>query len=232
MPQETILVVDDNQLLVDALTDTLLLPLGYQVLHAENGRSGLEMIMLHRPAVVMLDMNLPDLTGLEVLAALQQTDCPPPVIFMTLFGSESVAVEAFRLGAADYLAKPFSDDEAEQAILRALDKGRLAELETHIDHNFMAAKTVRQTAVTLSHYINNHLMALTGGLSLLQENLQNEFPHHPLISKVLADGQTSVGRIEQVMRALQQITEVRPVPYYDDVTMIDVESALRTKLDH
>jgi len=232
MPQETILIVDDNEFFVDNLTDTLLLPVGYHILCAENGQNGLDMIKCCQPDVVMLDMDLADMTGLEVLAALQQTDCQTPVIFMTMFGSESMAVEAFRLGAADYLAKPFSNEEAEQAILRALNKTRLARLEANGDHNFMAAKTVRQTAVTLSHYINNHLMALTGGLSLLQENLQSEFPHHPVISKILADGQISVGRIEQVMHALQQITEVRPVPYYDDVTMIDVESALRKQLEH
>jgi len=232
MRPETILVVDDNQILVNALTETMLLPLGYRVLHAENGQSGLEMIRRHKPDGVLLDMNLPDLTGLEVLATLRQKNCQIPVIFMTMFGSERVAVEAFRLGAVDYLAKPFSNEEVEQAITRALDKTQLSYGRDRLDNNSIAAKTVRQTAVTLSHYINNHLMALTGGLSLLQENLQNEFPNHPLIAKVLADGQISVGRIEQVMRALQQITEVRHSPYYDNVHMIDVEAALRDKLEH
>ena len=229
---ETILVVDDNQILVDALTETMLFPLGYRVVHAGNGQSGLEMIIRHKPDVVMLDMNLPDMTGLEILATLRQKNCQIPVIFMTMFGSESVAVEAFRLGAVDYLAKPFSNEEVEQAILRALDKTRLPYREDQLNNNLIAARTVRQTAVTLSHYINNHLMALTGGLSLLQENLQNEFPNHPLIAKVLADGQISVGRIEQVIRALQQITEVRHAPYYDNIHMIDVEAALRDKLDY
>ena len=231
MPQETILVIDDNKLLVDALTDAILLPLGYRVVYADNGQSGLEMILIHQPDVIMLDMNLPDLTGLDMLAALRQRNCQTPVIFMTMFGSESLAVEAVRLGAVDYLAKPFSDEDVEQAILRALNTTRLPHAEDDADNNLIAAKTVRQTAVTLSHYINNHLMALTGGLSLLQENLQHEFPNHPLASKVLTDGQTSVGRIEQVMRALQQITEVRHVPYYDDVHMIDVEAALRDELN-
>jgi len=232
MPQETILLADDNKLLADVLTETILLPLGYRVVHVDNGQSALDMITIHKPDVIMLDMNLPDLTGLEVLAALRQKKCQTPVIFMTMFGSESVAVEAFRLGAVDYLAKPFSDEEIEQAILRALDYTQFPDTESDADSNLIAAKTVRQTAVTLSHYINNHLMALTGGLSILQESLQGEFPNHPLVSKVLTDGQTSVDRIEQVMRALQQITEVRHVPYYDDVHMIDVEAELRDKLDH
>jgi len=231
MPHEKILVVDDNKLLVDALTDTILCPLGYRVFHADNGQSGLDMILIHKPDVIMLDMNLPSLTGLEVLAALRQKNCQTPVIFMTMFGSESLAVEAFRLGAVDYLAKPFTNEEVEQAILGALGNTRLPHAKDDADNNLIAAKTVRQTAVTLSHYINNHLMALTGGLSLLQENLQHDFPNHPLASKVLADGQISVGRIEQVMRALQQITEVRHVPYYDDVHMIDVEAALRDELN-
>lgn len=232
MSSKTILIIDDNKFLADALTELTLRPSGYRVVHADNGQSGLEMVTIHKPDVIMLDMNLPGLTGLEVLADLRQKHSQTPVIFMTMFGSENLAVEAFRLGAVDYLAKPFSDEDVEQAILRALSNAQLPDAEDGAAYDLIAAQTVRQTAVTLSHYINNHLMALTGGLSLLQENLQNEFPNHPLASKVLTDGQTSVGRIEQVMRALQQITEVRHVPYYDDVHMIDVETALRDKLDH
>lgn len=232
MSSKTILIIDDNKFLADALTELTLRPSGYCVVHADNGQSGLEMVTIHKPDVIMLDMNLPGLTGLEVLADLRQKHSQTPVIFMTMFGSENLAVEAFRLGAVDYLAKPFSDEDVEQAILRALSNAQLPDAEDGAAYDLIAAQTVRQTAVTLSHYINNHLMALTGGLSLLQENLQNEFPNHPLASKVLTDGQTSVGRIEQVMRALQQITEVRHVPYYDDVHMIDVETALRDKLDH
>jgi response regulator of citrate/malate metabolism len=151
---------------------------------------------------------------------------------MTMFGSENLAIQAFRLGAVDYLSKPFTNADVEQAILRALDESQWLCPEDNLDTALITAETVRQTAVTLSHYINNHLMALTGGLSLLQENLQNESPNHPLVLKVLADSQTSVDRIEQVMRALQQITEVRHIPYYDNISMIDVDAALRDKLDH
>jgi CheY-like chemotaxis protein len=201
--------------------------LGYRVMRASDGHQGLGMSMLHKPDVMLLDMNLPDMSGLEVLATLRQKKCQIPVIVMTMFGSENLAVETFRLGAVDYLSKPFTPTEIQQAIRRALEQTCRVVSK---DNNLIAAETVRQTAAALSHYINNHLMALTGGLSILQENLQSDFPNQPFISKLLADGQSSVNRIEKVMRVLQQITEVRHTPYYDGVPMIDVEAALRDEL--
>ncbi len=227
MAQETILVIANDAYSEKTLQQTILLPLGYQVLRATNGPAGLQMSHDLHPDAIMLDMDLASMTGLEVLILLRERNCQTPIIFMTRHGSESLAVEVFRLGVSDYLIKPFIPNDVQQAIRRALQKTAPPE---RIEYNLIAAKTVQQTAVTLSHYINNHLMALTGGLSLLQETLQKESPNQPLLSKILADGQVSLDRIEKVMRVLQQITDVRPIPYCDEIYMIDVESALREEL--
>jgi CheY-like chemotaxis protein len=228
MAHETILVIDDNSDFIDAFKEAMLTPWGYNVLSATNGQSGLDMSAIHNPDLIILDMNLPHMTGLEVLIALRQNGCHVPIIFMTMYGSESVAVEAFRLGVCDYLPKPFSSEEMQQAIRRALRKTDPTQGESDI--KMIAAETVRQTAITLSHYINNHLMALTGGLSLLQESLQQESPNHSTLSRIVQDGQASIAQIETVIRVLQRITEVRQIPYHDHIRMIDVEAALREEL--
>jgi DNA-binding response OmpR family regulator len=229
MPHKTILVIDDNSDFVDALKEAMLIPWGYNVLHATNGQTGLDMSATHNPDLIILDMNLPHMTGLEVLTTLRQNSYQVPVIFMTMYGSECVAVEAFRLGVCDYLPKPFSSEDMHQAIQRTLyETGPTQEKE--LDSELVVAETVRQTAITLSHYINNHLMALTGGLSLLQENLSQEFPNHPTISKIVQDGQASIAQIETVIRVLQRVTEVRQTPYHDHIRMIDIEAALRKEL--
>jgi response regulator of citrate/malate metabolism len=176
----------------------------------------------------MLDMNLPRITGLEMLTALRQNDCQIPVIFMTMQGSENIAVEAFRLGVCDYLIKPFTIEEVQQAMNRALRSTPACE-ET-IDSTLIAVETVRQTAITLSHHINNHLMTLSGGLNLLQESLQQELPNHPMLSRIVQDGQTSVQQIETVVRVLQRVTKVQYTTYHDQTCMIDVEAALREEL--
>jgi CheY-like chemotaxis protein len=228
MAHETILVVDDSSEFVQALKEYILGPLGYNVIHAADGESGLNMGITHNPDLIMLDMNLPHITGLEMLIALRQNDCRIPVIFMTMQGSENIAVEAFRLGVCDYLIKPFTTEEVQRAMNRALRSTPACE-ET-MDCTFIAAETVRQTAITLSHYINNHLMTLSGGLNLLQEGLQKELPNHSTLSRIVQDGQASVQQIETVIRVLQRITRVQYTTYHDQTCMIDIETALHEEL--
>jgi two-component system NtrC family sensor kinase len=229
MAHETVLVVDDSFEFVQALREYIMVPLGYNVIHAADGQSGLDMSITHKPDLIMLDMNLPRMTGMEMLIALRQNGCHIPVIFMTMHGSENIAVEAFRLGVCDYLIKPFTAEEVQRAMNRALQSSPVCE-ETSLDGNLIAAETVRQTAITLSHYINNHLMALSGGLNLLQESLQQELPDHPMLSRIVQDGQTSVQQIETVIRVLQRITKIQYTTYHDQICMIDVEAALREEL--
>lgn len=103
MTQETILVVDDSPDIVRVLTGHILKPLGYKTLQAADGRAGLEMATNHTIDLIMLDNNMPHMTGLEVLTSLRQAECETPVILMTMHGSESLVVKAFRLGMRDYL---------------------------------------------------------------------------------------------------------------------------------
>ncbi|MBN1218995.1 MAG: response regulator [Anaerolineae bacterium] len=232
MAGKTVLVIDDSAEFVDTLKESMLYPLGYRVMYAVDGPGGLTMNFTHNPDLMMLNMNLPGTTGLEILRILRRNNCLVPVIFMTADGCESVAVEAFRLGVSDYLIKPFTFEEAQQAINRALQPKQLTCDQEPQTDNDIAVETVRQTAITLSHYINNPLMTLTGNLSLLQESLQQESLDRLMLAKIVQDGQNSVGQIETVMRILQQVTEVRQIPYHHQTSMIDVEAALRQELKH
>jgi two-component system NtrC family sensor kinase len=105
MAHETILVVDDNKEIVAALTDVLKTQ-GYQVLSALDGRRGLHVALDKHPDLILLDWNLPELSGLQVLQALRDRGNTAPVVLMTIYGSENVAVQAFRLGIRDYIPKP------------------------------------------------------------------------------------------------------------------------------
>ena len=113
MSKERILIVDDNEELLNLLD--LLFSNLYDVLKARDGEQGLLMAQRDTPDLILLDMNMPRMTGMEMLAALRETECQVPVIFMTGEGSVYVAVEAFRLGVHDYLTKPFSSEEAQAA---------------------------------------------------------------------------------------------------------------------
>ena len=125
MSGELILVVDDSREIVKHLTEYLLPNLGYRAAAAFNGREGLEVLREQRPDLVMLDLNLPEMTGLDVLQALARETNDIPVVLMTGYGSEKDAIEAFRLGIKDYLVKPFTVDEVSETIERALLETRL-----------------------------------------------------------------------------------------------------------
>jgi len=128
MSGELILVVDDSREIVKHLTEYLLPNMGHRAMAAYNGREGLRLIREKRPDLVMLDLNLPEMTGLDVLQALAQESLETAVILMTGYGSEKSAIEAFRLGIKDYLVKPFTIEEVSDTIERAL-------LETRLRHD-------------------------------------------------------------------------------------------------
>ena len=125
MAGEKVLVVDDREDSLEFLTNYILQPNGYQSMTARDGRTGLDLALRENPALIIMDLKMPKMTGLEVLAALQEHDVRIPVILMTFHGSEETAVQAFRLGARDYIIKPYETNEMLHAIDRALTEVRL-----------------------------------------------------------------------------------------------------------
>jgi DNA-binding NtrC family response regulator len=105
-----ILIIDDEKSIREVFS-VLLGDRGFQVAAAENGRQGLEKARLFEPDAVLLDMNLPDIPGLEVLAGLRELRPGPEIIIITAFGTIRNAVEATKLGAYAYLEKPIDNDE-------------------------------------------------------------------------------------------------------------------------
>ncbi len=108
-PKPLVLIVDDEPQIRRLLTVTLEAN-GYRVLPAINGQEGLVLAAQHRPAVVILDIGLPDLSGKEVLNRLREWS-NAPVIILSVQGDEKGKVAALDAGADDYITKPFNMDE-------------------------------------------------------------------------------------------------------------------------
>jgi len=121
---EKVLVIEDKPEMIQILTDYVLGPQGYVTLTALDGEKGLRMALSEEPDLVILDLRMPKMSGLQVLQTLRELQCPVPVILITAYGSEEVVVRALRLGADDYVAKPFELDEMINAIERVLSKSR------------------------------------------------------------------------------------------------------------
>lgn len=230
MKTETILIVDDDMDLLSLLK--ILLSPEYRVITSHNGQEGLAMAEKQPVDLIMLDLNMPRMNGMGMLVALREKGCNIPVIFMTAAGSEYVAVQAFRLGVYDYLAKPFSRSKIQQAINRALTEKRLTREKEALDHALVSAQAARYTVGTLAHHINNQLTVTEGGLSLLHEELQklpSELRNSLL--EIVEDCQISSRRITTVLRVLQQVATIELTSYYGDDQIIDIKEALHQELE-
>jgi DNA-binding NtrC family response regulator len=102
----TLLVVDDDAAWRDALKEWLERE-GFRAIMLARGDWVVHAVDLHHPDVVVLDVNLPGASGLDVLAAVERRWPTLPVVVMTAFGGPTIGAEARRLGAAEYLEKPF-----------------------------------------------------------------------------------------------------------------------------
>lgn len=123
-----VLVIDDNPIDRDLYRRLLQNQpaRGFQCVEGKDGRTGLEQFRRERPDCVILDLNLPDIDGLELLRSLLTGADHPPVIVATAYGSEQVAVQAMKGGAADYLAKGTTTGEGLARIIeKAIEKHAL-----------------------------------------------------------------------------------------------------------
>jgi DNA-binding response OmpR family regulator len=114
-----ILVIDDEPSIADAL-QLILEDKGYAVILAMTGRSGVEQTSAHRIDLTITDLQLPDMSGLDVLNAIRELNPRSPVIIITAHGSEEVNTEAARRGAFAVLSKPFLPSEVLNKVAAAL----------------------------------------------------------------------------------------------------------------
>ncbi len=127
----TILIIDDETGLVSSLTFALEEE-GYKVYGAATGESGLQAIADLHPDLVLLDLRLPDRSGLDVLEVMPRAGGEPQVIMISAHGDTRAAVKAVKMGAADYLTKPFDLDDLLHTMRTTLERSRMAsEIEFH-----------------------------------------------------------------------------------------------------
>jgi signal transduction histidine kinase/DNA-binding response OmpR family regulator len=125
MAGEIVLAVDDREDSLKFLREYVLHPNGYHMIEARSGADALEIVMTQKIDLIISDLVMPKMGGLELLEMLREKKLEIPTILMTFHGSEMTAVRAFRLGARDYIIKPFTIDEMLLAIDRALSESRL-----------------------------------------------------------------------------------------------------------
>ncbi len=145
---ETILIVDDNEDLQFTLSN-IVESEGYNVLKAGDGIKALKLLKANTPDLVLLDMRLPGMDGMKVLEEIKKYDKNIIVLMLTAFGDVKGAVKAMRLGAFDYLTKPFDNEELLIIIKKALDTRNLSKevesLRKQLDEKNMLDEAIGQS---------------------------------------------------------------------------------------
>src|SRR2546422_5607306 len=147
-----ILIIDDDQSLLESYT--VLLEDEFQVSTAESGEKGLEVLRHEDVHLILLDVRLPDISGIEVLRRIKALDENADVIMITAVKDVRVAVEAIKLGAYDYLEKPFEIDEILALLRRTLEHQTLLrevlylrDLRAEVDRCFVVGRSPKMRLI-------------------------------------------------------------------------------------
>ncbi|HHT9123305.1 MAG TPA: sigma-54-dependent transcriptional regulator [Candidatus Wunengus sp. YC63] len=126
MPKPSILIVDDEKAARYGMKK-LLEKDNYLVYEAKDGADAMQIVKTQHPALVFLDINMPQLDGMKTMEMINAMENPPLVVIVTAYGSEKIAVEAMKKGAYDYIAKPYEIDELRIIAKNAFEKISLQE---------------------------------------------------------------------------------------------------------
>lgn len=97
--------------------------LGHEVVEAANGAEAVQRFQEHNPALVLLDITMPEMDGLAALKSIMEMNSSARVIMVSALGQESVVMQALQTGAKDFVVKPFQPDQIKQVVQRWLDNG-------------------------------------------------------------------------------------------------------------
>ena len=184
LPDHTpILLVDDEQDIRDVL-EMALTDAGYAVVTAENGQQALDLFLKHRPPIVITDIKMPVLDGIQLLRRIKRESPDTEVVMITGHGDMDLAVRSLKHEATDFITKPIHVDALEIALNRVGDKilmrRKLAEYTTSLEQ-LLKEKTELQDHLSslglmigsISHGIKGLLTGLDGGMYLLESGLSH-----------------------------------------------------------
>jgi two-component system NtrC family response regulator/two-component system response regulator HydG len=191
-----IVVIDDEVNAATAL-ETLLREDGYEVEKANDAKSGLRLLEHFDPDLVLTDLRMPGMDGIELLAKIKELRPDTMVILMTAYGTVKTAVRAMKLGAEDYLGKPIDVEELEVVLQKALERKSLL-LET---------RTLRER-VARKYHVDNLVGESPGMLQALDVIKQVA----PSSASVLLLGESGTGK-EVFAQALHQLSPRRHKPF-------------------
>jgi DNA-binding NtrC family response regulator len=195
-----VLVVDDKEMLRDSVGATLARA-GMQVSTADGGEAAIAAIARQRPDCVVTDLKMPGMDGIALIEAVRRLDDELPVILMTAFGTVETAVKAMKLGAFDYVTKPFEGDELIISVKRAVEHGRLLKENAILKTNGPSSQAPKSTSgATLAG-----LHRLVGDSAAIRRVKEQVLAVAESAGTVLICGESGTGK-EVVARAIHELS--------------------------
>ena len=182
---ETILIIDD-EVQIRRLLEITLASNGYKISEASTGKEGLIAAATHHPALIILDLGLPDIDGIEILKKLRVW-YPKPIIVLSVRSSEEDIIQALDNGANDYLTKPFRTGELLARIRVAIRQNLTGEDNPKLTFGSLSVDLVNHVARK-----NNEILKLTSTefalLALLAKNSGRVLTHQSILKDIWGFG--------------------------------------------
>ena len=209
----SILIVDDEQSILESL-EMFFSEKGHQALLADDGQTALSLLESGKPEVVVLDVRLPDISGLEILRRIQKQAAPPKVIMITAHQDMHTTIEAMKLGAFDYIHKPLDAEELEQSVEKAL---QVMEVDSETPQSGeLAGQAVRQGVIVGQ---SRPMLEIFKMIGLLCQNQ----------ASVLIQGETGTGK-ELIARSIHRNSLFSDQPFVTLDCSAVVENLLESEL--
>jgi len=191
-----ILIIDDDPEIIWILTEALQEE-GYQIISGDCGKSGLRIAKTEKPEMVLLDIKMPDMNGLEVLEKIKEQAKNTAVIMLSAHGETKMIVQAMQLGATDFVTKPFDKDELLITINKVLER---RELETQ----FESLKKKLKSKANYEDFIGDSNL-IVNVKKMIEQVADTELT-------VLVRGESGTGK-ELVTRAIHSMSNRRDKPF-------------------
>jgi signal transduction histidine kinase len=237
----TILIVDDEEDIREVL-EIALMDMGHQVLLAPDGKKALELFDEHRPSIVITDIKMPVMGGIDLLKQVKRRSPDTPVIMITGHGDMDLTIASLKFGAADFITKPVNVDILELAVTKAVDhliaQQKMVEytqkLELLVLEKSKLSDHLSSLGLmlgTVSHNIKGLLTNLDGGLFVARSGLKQK--NFDDISEGLDLLSQAVEKIKQMIMDIllyskERSMNIQPVPL--DQFVADIRETMKMKL--
>jgi len=168
-----ILIVDDDPeitKMVSLAVSDALREKGFDVITASTGRMAIEKVKSEVPEIVLLDLNLPDMNGKEILKQIKEINEDIAAVVITGYGGEKIAIDLMKAGATDFISKPFDIEVLIKSVNDAITL-RDARIE---DKRYGRLSSLEEFFPFLAHELRNPLHAIAGGLALIQKRVDQK----------------------------------------------------------